>query len=110
MNGGRKTLRLAFILTTRNDSRLMWIVFYQVALPTSWSCDYANEMGLIAGSWLVLALCGTSRDRLRVGILRQRTSKIASRLRTRFDAKTSLCVKKSTKPPCLKRSLEHLPP
>ena len=75
-------LRLLLILMIRNGSRPIRIVLYQVALLTSWSCDYANVMEVIAGFWLVTTRCATNRDRLRVGMLPGRTSKIASRLRT----------------------------
>ena len=42
---------LLLILTMRNGSRAIRIVLYQVALLTSWSCDCANMMEVIAGSW-----------------------------------------------------------
>src|SRR5580704_6662022 len=109
-NGGTRALRLLLILTIRNGSRPVRIVLYQVVLPTSWSCDYANVMEVIAGSWLVLAHCGTNRDGLYVGIIRERTSKTASKRKTGFVRKTSLCVKKSTKLRCSKRSSALLPP
>src|ERR1700693_1143518 len=87
-NGGTRALRLALILMIRNGSRPMWIVLYQRALLTSWSCDYANVMEVIAGSLLVLTHCGTNRDRLHVGILPGQTSKIESRLKIGFSART----------------------
>jgi PAS domain S-box-containing protein len=49
------------------------------------------------------------KDRSSVGMFPRRTSKIESRLKTDFGAKTSLYAKKSTKPRCLKKSLGHLP-
>src|ERR1700693_5641811 len=89
-NGGTNPLRLLLILTIRNGSRPTPIVLYQVAQLTSWSCDYANVMEVIAGSWLVLTHCGTNRDRCYVGIIPERTSTIASRLKTGFAKKTLL--------------------
>src|SRR6266704_227011 len=45
------------------------IALAPVAPLTSWSCEYANMMALIAGYWFVLTHCATNRDRLRVGML-----------------------------------------
>src|SRR5260370_10768112 len=62
--------RRFFILMTENVRRaLIPIMLAPVAPLSSWSCDYANVMALIAGSWFVLTHCATNRDRLRVGIL-----------------------------------------
>src|SRR4029077_6693872 len=85
---------------------LFLIVLWLAPLPMSWSCEYAKMMEVIAGSWLVLTHCTTNRDIFRVGTSPGRTSKTASRRKTGFVVKTSLCVKKLTKPRCLKRSLE----
>ena len=99
-----------FILMTGNGRRaLIPIVLAPVGPLTSWSCVCAKGTELIAGFWLVTIQCATTRDRLRDGMWPAPTSKTASRRKTGFAAKTSLCVKKSTKPRCLKRSLEHLP-
>jgi PAS domain S-box-containing protein len=75
----------------------------------NWRCVFARAMEPIAGSWFVLAHCATTRDRLRVGMFPRRILKTASRRKTGCGAKTSLSVKKSTKPRCLKRLSEHLP-
>src|SRR5437879_3022246 len=96
------------MLMTTGRSTFFLVTLSLVALLTRWSCDYANVMALIAGSWLVLTHCATNRDRLRVGMLPRRTSKIESRLKTGFGAKTSLYVKKSIRPRCLRRLLEPL--
>ena len=96
------------ILMTGNGSRPILTVLSQVALLTSWSCDYANVMEVIAGFWLVTTRCATNRDRSHVGMLPVRTLKIASRLKTGFSMKTSLFGKKSTRPRCSKRLLEPL--
>src|SRR5260370_9577254 len=62
--------RRFFILMTENVRRaLIPIMLAPMAPLSSWSCDYANVMALIAGSWFVLTHCATNRDRLRVGIL-----------------------------------------
>src|SRR6266849_3882348 len=62
--------RRLFIQMTENVRRaLIPIVLARVAPLSSWSCDYANVMALIVGSWFVLTHCATNRDRLRVGML-----------------------------------------
>src|SRR5260370_28367925 len=94
-------------MTTRG-STVFLVTLSLVALLTSWSCEYANVMALIAGSWLVLTHCATNRDRLRVGMSPRRTSKIESRRKIGFGAKTSLYAKKSIRPRCSKRLLEPL--
>src|SRR5260370_41722177 len=67
--------RRFFILMTENVRRaLISIVLAPVAPLSSWSCGYANVMALFAGSLSVLTHCGTTRDRLRVGILPLRIS------------------------------------
>src|SRR6267143_882489 len=102
--------RRFFILMTENVRRaLIPITLAPVAPLSRWNCECAYVMELIAGSWFALTHCATKRDRLRVGMLPRQISKTASRRKTSFVTKTSLCAKKSTKPRCLKRSLEHLP-
>src|ERR1700722_1238529 len=98
----------SFILMTGTGSTVILIVLSLVGKVLSWSCAYAKLMQVIAGSWLVATRCAMARDKLRVGISRAPILKTAKELRRDCDRKTSLYVKKSTKPRCLKRSLEHL--
>src|SRR6202030_104777 len=97
-----------FILMTAGGGTVFLVTLSLVALLMSLSCDYADAMALIAGSWLALTHCATNRDRLCFGMLPRRTSRIESRLKTGFGAKTSLYAKKSIRPRCLKRLLEPL--
>jgi len=99
----------SFILMTRSEWRAISMLTARGAPLASWSCVCARAMEPIAGSWFALTHCETNRDRLRVGMLPRRILKTASRRKTGCGAKTSLCVKKSTKPRCLKRLSEHLP-
>jgi hypothetical protein len=57
-----------FTLMTSSRSAVFLITLLLVALLANWSCDYASVMECIAGSWLALTHCATSRDRLRVGM------------------------------------------
>src|SRR4029077_8918614 len=84
-----------FTLTTSSRFPVFSITLLLVALLANWSCDYANVMERIGGSWLALTHCATNKDKLHVGMLPRRTSMIASRLRMLFVAKTLLYVKKS---------------
>src|SRR4029077_17413767 len=97
-----------FTLTTSSRFPVFSITLLLVALLANWSCDYANVMERIGGSWLALTHCATNKDKLHVGMLPRRTSMIASRLRMLFAAKTLLYVKKSIRPRCSKRLSEFL--
>jgi len=93
-NGGARALRLLLILTIRNGSRTIRIVLYQVALLTNWSCDYANVMEVIAGSWLILSHCGTNRTNYTLVLYRNGHRGIASRLKTGF-AQENVALKRA---------------
>ena len=82
-------------------------VLVLLALLSSWRCDCAKLMEVIVGFSFGTILWATTKGRSRDGMLPVPTSRIASRLKIGFSARTWLCVKKSTKPRCLKRLSEH---
>ena len=86
-----------------------WDRALEAALVSTRSCGCANMMEAIAGFWLATIRCATTRDRSCAGMLRVPISKTASRLRRNCNKKTPLCVRKSTKPRCLKRLSGPLP-
>src|SRR4029077_9497486 len=74
-DGERSTL--TFILTMLSDGKRMRIVRCQTAWLSRWKWGYARALGAIAGVWVVTIRSTTSRDRLSVGMLHTRISKIA---------------------------------
>src|SRR5258708_6613367 len=91
---------------TGNRCRTILTVLSLVALLARWSFGCARATEVIVGFWVDITRCATNTGRLRVGILPGQTSKTARELRRGCNRKTSLFVKKSTKPPCLKRLSE----
>src|ERR1700722_1861240 len=64
---------VSLILMNGNASTIILTALSLVVMLSSWRCDCAKVMEVIAGSWLVLTRYAAKRDRLRVGMLPGRT-------------------------------------
>src|SRR5882762_2611007 len=110
MSGGRQNLGArSFIRTTGSRNSLILPELGLTVLLASWNCDYAEVMEVIVGFWLVTTRCATTTDKSCVGTFHVPISKTGSELRKDYNRKTSPSGKKSTKPRCLRRSLEPRP-
>src|SRR6267142_4115249 len=108
-SGGRqKRGARSFIRTIGKRNSIILSVLH-LTVRLAGNCDYAEVMEVIVGFWPVTTQCATKMDESCVGTFHVPISKTGSRLRKDYNRKTSPSGKKSTKPRCLRRSLEPLP-